>query len=182
VWWIRQSILQAIAEKSRMVRLPLNQVGALNKIKKSSSLLEQQLERTPSDEELAEFMDLSFDKVKETMHIGYKPVSMDAPLIQDEDLNLIDVYVEEDAKSTDDSMMKESLTTEVSMLLSGLNERERSILYQFFGIGMAHGMTLEEIAISQNLTRERVRQIKERALKRIRESEQCKKLAAYLNE
>ena len=182
VWWIRQSILQAIAEKSRMVRLPLNQVGALNKLKKSSSLLEQQLERTPSDEELAEFMDLSFDKVKETMHIGYKPVSMDAPLIQDEDLNLIDVYVEEDAKSTDDSMMKESLSTEIAMLLSELNEKERSIIYQFFGIGMAHGMTLEEIAVSQNLTRERVRQIKERALKRIRASENCKKLAMYLNE
>ena len=181
VWWIRQSILQAIAEKSRMVRLPLNQVGALNKIKKSSSLLEQQLERTPSDEELADFMDLSFDKVKEAMHIGYKPISMDAPLIQDEDLNLIDVYVEEDAKTTDDSMMKESLSTEIAMLLSELNEKERSIIYQYFGIGMAHGMTLEEIAIAQNITRERVRQIKERALKRIRESEHCKKLAAYLN-
>ncbi len=182
VWWIRQSILQAIAEKSRMVRLPLNQVGALNKIKKSSSLLEQQLERTPSDEELAEYMDLNFEKVKETMHIGYKPVSMDAPLIQDEDLNMIDVYIEEDAKTTDDSMMQESLSTEISLLLSELNERERSILYQFFGIGMAHGMTLEEIAVSQNLTRERVRQIKERALKRIRASENCKKLAAYLYE
>lgn len=182
VWWIRQSILQAIAEKSRMVRLPLNQVGALNKIKKSSSLLEQQLERTPSDEELAEFMNVNFDKVKETMHIGYKPISMDAPLIQDEDLNLIDVYIDEDAKTTDDSMMKESLSTEIDLLLSELNEKERSIIYQFFGIGMAHGMTLEEIAISQNLTRERVRQIKERALKRIRTSEHCKKLAMYLNE
>ncbi len=182
VWWIRQSILQAIAEKSRMVRLPLNQVGALNKIKKSSSLLEQQLERTPSDEELAEFMDLNFDKVKETMHIGYKPISMDAPLIQDEDLNLIDVYIDEEAKTTDDSMMKESLSTEIDLLLSELNEKERSIIYQFFGIGMAHGMTLEEIAVSQNLTRERVRQIKERALKRIRNSENCKKLAMYLNQ
>ncbi|MBO7277769.1 MAG: RNA polymerase sigma factor RpoD/SigA [Bacteroidales bacterium] len=181
VWWIRQSILQAIAEKSRMVRLPLNQVGALNKIKKSASLLEQQLERTPSDDELAEFMDLNFEKVKETMHIGYKPISMDAPLIQDEDLNMIDVYVEEDAKSTDDAMMQESLSTEIEGLLSELNERERSIIYQFFGIGMAHGMTLEEIAIAQNLTRERVRQIKERALKRIRNSENCKKLATYLN-
>lgn len=181
VWWIRQSILQAIAEKSRMVRLPLNQVGALNKIKKSASLLEQQLERTPSDDELAEFMDLNFEKVKETMHIGYKPISMDAPLIQDEDLNMIDVYVEEDAKSTDDAMMQESLSTEIAGLLSELNERERSIIYQFFGIGMAHGMTLEEIAIAQNLTRERVRQIKERALKRIRNSENCKKLATYLN-
>ncbi len=181
VWWIRQSILQAIAEKSRMVRLPLNQVGALNKIKKSASLLEQQLERTPSDDELAEFMDLNFEKVKETMHIGYKPISMDAPLLQDEDLNMIDVYVEEDAKSTDDAMMQESLSTEIEGLLSELNERERSIIYQFFGIGMAHGMTLEEIAIAQNLTRERVRQIKERALKRIRNSENCKKLATYLN-
>ncbi len=182
VWWIRQSILQAIAEKSRMVRLPLNQVGALNKIKKSASLLEQQLERAPSDEELADFMDLNFNKVKETMHIGSKPISMDAPLIQDEDLNMIDVYVEEDAKSTDDAMMQESLSTEISYLLSELNDRERSIIYQFFGIGMAHGMTLEEIAVSQNLTRERVRQIKERALKRIRNSENCKKLAMYLNE
>lgn len=182
VWWIRQSILQAIAEKSRMVRLPLNQVGALNKIKKSSSLLEQQLERTPSEEELANFMDLSFDKVKEAMHIGYKPVSMDAPLIQDEDLNMIDVYVEEDAKPTDDAMMQESVSAEIDLLLSELNERERSIIYQFFGIGLPHGMTLEEIAVSQNLTRERVRQIKERALKRIRNSENCQKLAMHFND
>ena len=182
VWWIRQSILQALAEKSRIVRLPLNQVGAINKLKKVSSRLEQQLERTPSDEELAEEMDLSFDKVKETTHIGAKAVSMDAPLIQDEDLNLIDVYVEEDAKTTDDLVLKESLSNDISESLSLLTERERSIIYQFFGIGLSHGMTLEEIAVAQNLTRERVRQIKERALRRLRSSEQCKKLAVYLNE
>ena len=168
--------------KSRIVRLPLNQVGAINKLKKVSSRLEQQLERTPSDEELAEEMDLSFDKVKETTHIGAKAVSMDAPLIQDEDLNLIDVYVEEDAKTTDDLVLKESLSNDISESLSLLTERERSIIYQFFGIGLSHGMTLEEIAVAQNLTRERVRQIKERALRRLRSSEQCKKLAVYLNE
>ena len=135
VWWIRQSILQALAEKSRIVRLPLNQVGAINKLKKVSSRLEQQLERAPSDEELAEEMDLSFDKIKETSHIGAKAVSMDAPLIQDEDLNLIDVYVEEDARTTDDLVLKESLSNDISESLSLLTERERSIIYQFFGIG-----------------------------------------------
>ena len=128
VWWIRQSILQALAEKSRIVRLPLNQVGAINKVKKVSSKLEQQLERPPSDEELAEEMDLSTEKVKETTHIGAKAVSMDAPLIQDEDLNLIDVYVEEDAKTTDDLVLQESLSNDISDSLSLLSERERSIL------------------------------------------------------
>lgn len=107
---------------------------------------------------------------------------MDAPLIQDEDLNLIDVYVEEDAKTTDDLVLQESLSNDISDSLSLLSERERSILYQFFGIGLSHGMTLEEIAAAQNLTRERVRQIKERALRRLRSSEQCKRLAVYLNE
>lgn len=182
VWWIRQSILQALAEKSRIVRLPLNQVGAINKIKKVSSELEQKLQRAPSAEEIAEVMDVSFDKVKETSHIGAKAVSMDAPLIQDEDLNLIDVYIAEDAKTTDDLVLKESLSNDISDSLSLLTERERAIIYQFFGIGQSHGMTLEEIAAAQNLTRERVRQIKERALRRLRSSEQCKKLAVYLNE
>lgn len=182
VWWIRQSILQALAEKSRIVRLPLNQVGAINKMKKVSSELEQKLQRAPSAEEIAEVMDVSFDKVKETSHIGAKAVSMDAPLVQDEDLNLIDIYIADDAKTTDDLVLKESLSNDISDSLSLLTDRERDIIYQFFGIGQSHGMTLEEIAAAQNLTRERVRQIKERALRRLRSSEQCKKLAVYLNE
>ncbi|HIW87556.1 MAG TPA: RNA polymerase sigma factor RpoD/SigA [Candidatus Onthomorpha intestinigallinarum] len=180
VWWIRQSILQALAEKSRIVRLPLNQVGAINKIKKAASHLEQQYERTPSIEELADEMDISSDKIKEVSHIGMKPVSMDAPLVQDEDMNLIDIYVDEEARKTDDIVMQESLSRDIASSLSILTERERSIINQFFGIGLSHGMTLEEIAIDQNLTRERVRQIKERALKRLRQSKECQKLSMYL--
>lgn len=180
VWWIRQSILQALAEKSRIVRLPLNQVGAINKIKKAASHLEQQYERTPSIEELADEMDISSDKIKEVSHIGMKPVSMDAPLVQDEDMNLIDIYVDEEARKTDDIVMQESLARDIASSLSILTERERVIINQFFGIGLSHGMTLEEIAIDQNLTRERVRQIKERALKRLRQSKECQKLSMYL--
>ncbi|MCH3924391.1 MAG: RNA polymerase sigma factor RpoD/SigA [Bacteroidales bacterium] len=180
VWWIRQSILQAIADQSRIVRLPLHQVGLINKLKKETSRLEQVYERTPSEGEVADALDMPEDKIKETMIASSKAVSVDAPLIQDEDLNLIDVIVPEDAENTDDLVMKESLSRDIAQTLSTLNIQERNIIYQFFGIGFSHGLTLEEIAVNENITKERVRQIKDRALKRLRNSKETKKLTKYL--
>jgi RNA polymerase primary sigma factor len=180
VWWIRQSILQAIAENSRIVRLPANQLGALNKLKKEMSKLEQELERPPSEEELAERVDLPEDKIKSILGISGRHISIDAPLVADEDTNFVDVLPNEDTPPTDDALMKESLSLEIERSLATLTEYEREVIKMYFGIGMPHPLSLDEIAMKFNLTRERVRQIKEKGLKRLKNSSKSKHLMAYL--
>jgi len=180
VWWIRQSILQALAEQSRIVRLPLNQVGALNKIKRESSLLEQKLERNPTIDELSEIIGTSREKLCDLISISYKAISMDAPITEDEDVNMIDIFVDESADATDKNIMQESLCDEIYRSLSILSQREREIIALFFGIGQPHGYTLDEVAIRFDLTKERVRQIKDRALKRLKHSAKTSQLQSYL--
>ncbi len=180
VWWIRQSILQALAEQSRIVRLPLNQVGSLNKISKAYSKLEQQYEREPSSDELSIVLELAPDKIADTMRISGKHVSMDAPFIQGEDNSLLDVIENTDSPRADTLLMGESLQKEIDRSLSTLTEREREVIRLFFGIGMNHGLTLEEIGAKFDLTRERVRQIKEKAIRRLRHKSRSRLLKAYL--
>ncbi len=180
VWWIRQSILQALAEQSRIVRLPLNQVGTLSKMNKVSSRLEQRFERPPSADEIAKEMEISEHKVEETMRISTRTISMDAPLDQDDDLRFLDVFVAEDVPGTDEDLIRESLAREVQRSLSTLAEKEREVINLFYGIGVPHNYTLEEIGDMFDLTRERVRQIKEKALRRLKHSSRSKLLKAYL--
>ena len=180
VWWIRQSILQALAEQSRIVRLPLNQVGSLNKINKAYSKLEQEFEREPSAEELATILDLPEDKIADTMKVSGRHVSMDAPFQQGEEGSLVDVLVNHDSPRADGQLMNESLSKEIDRALSTLTERERDVIKLFFGIGIPHGLTLEEIGAKFDLTRERVRQIKEKAVRRLRHSSRSKLLQQYL--
>ncbi|MBK8848475.1 MAG: RNA polymerase sigma factor RpoD/SigA [Bacteroidetes bacterium] len=180
VWWIRQSILQALAEQSRIVRLPLNQVGSLNKISKAYSRLEQEFEREPSADELAKVLELPIEKIADTMKVSGKHVSMDAPFVQGEDNSLIDVLENVDSPRADNFLMNESLQKEIDRSLSTLTEREREVIKLFFGIGMNHGLTLEEIGAKFDLTRERVRQIKEKAIRRLRHKSRSKLLKAYL--
>ncbi|XOV68196.1 MAG: RNA polymerase sigma factor RpoD/SigA [Fluviicola sp.] len=181
VWWIRQSILQALAEQARIVRLPLNQVGSLNKINKAFSRLEQEFERPPSAEELAEALEVPEDKIKESLNVSGRHVSMDAPLSTSEDGGtLMDVMANNDSPKADHSLMTESLQKEIERSLSTLTDKEREIIRLFFGIGMNHGLTLEEIGAKFNLTRERVRQIKEKAIRRLRHTSRNKLLKAYL--
>ncbi|GIV29426.1 MAG: RNA polymerase sigma factor RpoD [Bacteroidia bacterium] len=181
VWWIRQSILQALAEQSRIVRLPLNQVGSLNKISKAYSKLEQEHEREPSTEELAEATDIPVEKVADTLRVSGKHISIDAPLIAGEESTLVEVIPNSDSPSADAALMKESLEREVDRALSTLTERERDVIKLFYGIGVAHPLTLEEIGDKFNLTRERVRQIKEKAIRRLRHSSRSKLLLPYLD-
>ena len=180
VWWIRQSILQAIAENSRIVRLPANQLGALNKLKKEMSKLEQELERPPSEEELAERVDLPEEKIKSILSISGRHISIDAPLVADEDTNFVDVLPNEDTPPTDDALMKESLSLEIERSLATRTESEREVIKMYFGIGIPHQLSLDEIAMKFNLTRERVRQIKEKGLKRLKNSSKSKHLMSYL--
>jgi len=180
VWWIRQSILQALAEQSRIVRLPLNQVGSLNKINKAYSKLEQIFEREPSAEELADVLDLPIDKVSDTMKVSGRHVSMDAPFANGEESSLLDVLINHDSPKADIGLMNESLSKEIDRALSTLTERERDVVKLFFGIGLNHGLTLEEIGDKFDLTRERVRQIKEKAIRRLRHSSRSKLLQQYL--
>jgi RNA polymerase primary sigma factor len=181
VWWIRQSILQALAEQARIVRLPLNQVGSLNKINKAFSRLEQEFERQPSAEELAEALEVPEDKIKESLSVSGRHVSMDAPLSSAEDGGtLMDVMANPDSPKADHALMAESLQKEIERSLSTLTDKEREIIRLFFGIGMNHGLTLEEIGAKFNLTRERVRQIKEKAIRRLRHTSRNKLLKAYL--
>ncbi|MBO7226599.1 MAG: RNA polymerase sigma factor RpoD/SigA [Bacteroidales bacterium] len=180
VWWIRQSILQAIAENSRIVRLPSNQLGALNKLKKEISRLEQELERPPSEEELAELLDIPQDKIKTILGISGRHISIDAPLAADEDVNFVDILPNEDTPSTDDALMQESLSLEIERCLSALTDVERNVIKMYYGIGIPHALSLDEIAMKFNLTRERVRQIKEKGLKRLKTSSKSKGLKAYL--
>ena len=180
VWWIRQSILQALAEQARIVRLPLNQVGSLNKINKAFSKLEQEFERTPSAEELAEVLDIAEDKVADTMRVSGRHISMDAPFVQGEENTLLDVLVNTDSPRADVSLINESLQKEIERSLATLTERERDVIKLFYGIGYNHEYTLEEIGDKFDLTRERVRQIKEKAIKRLKHSSRSKLLKAYL--
>ncbi|MEC9158979.1 MAG: sigma-70 family RNA polymerase sigma factor [Bacteroidota bacterium] len=180
VWWIRQSILQALAEQSRIVRLPLNQVGSLNKINKAFSKLEQEFERPPSSDELATALDLPEEKVKDTMKVSGRHVSVDAPFAEGEDNSLLDVMVNNDSPKADIELMRESLQREIERSLSTLTDREKDVVMLFFGIGMQHGLTLEEIGAKFDLTRERVRQIKEKAIRRLRHNSRSKLLKAYL--
>lgn len=179
VWWIRQSILQALAEQSRIVRLPLNQVGSLNKINKAFSRFEQENERRPSPEELADTLDLPAEKVADTLRVSGRHISVDAPFVEGEDNSLLDVLVNDDSPIADRTLINESLSTEVERALSTLTERERDIIKLFFGINTQE-MTLEEIGEKFGLTRERVRQIKEKAIRRLRHSSRSKLLKTYL--
>ncbi len=182
VWWIRQSILQALAEQSRIVRLPLNQVGSLNKIRKVSTKLEQKFERRPSAGEIAKEMDVSEHKIDSAMKISTRAVSMDAPIIPDEDTKLIDLMTPADSHGTDEELMQESLRREIERSLSTLSEKERDVINMYYGIGMNHGLTLEEIGAKFDLTRERVRQIKEKAIRRLRHTSRSRLLKAYLGQ
>lgn len=180
VWWIRQSILQALAEQSRIVRLPLNQVGSLNKISKEFSKFEQENERRPSAEELADRLDIPVDKISDTLKVSGRSISVDAPFVDGEDNSLLDVLPNDDSPMADSSLNQESLSKEVDRALQQLYDREREILKMFFGIGCQE-MTLEEIGAKFDLTRERVRQIKEKAIRRLK-GQKSKLLKSYLGE
>lgn len=179
VWWIRQSILQALAEQSRIVRLPLNQVGSLNKINKAFSKFEQEFERKPSPEELADALEIPKEKVVDTMRVSGHHVSVDAPFVDGEENSLLDVLINSDSPIADKSLLNESLSREIDRALATLTERERDIIKLFFGISMTE-MTLEEIGERFGLTRERVRQIKEKAIRRLRHTSRSKLLKSYL--
>lgn len=180
VWWIRQSILQALAEQSRIVRLPLNRVGALNKIGKKFSELEQEFEREPSATELAEELDMTLFEVADTLKISGRHLSMDAPFSQGEDNRLLDVIQNDQQPLPDSGLMHESLKIEVRRALATLSEREAEVIRLYYGLDREHSLTLEEIGEKFNLTRERVRQIKEKAIRRLRHASRSKTLRSYL--
>jgi len=180
VWWIRQSILQALAEQSRIVRLPLNRVGALNKIGRAYSNLEQEFEREPNAHELAQELDMDISEVSDTLKISGRHVSMDAPFTQGEENRLLDILENDDQPSPDFTLMSESLKNEIERALSTLSEREAEVIKLYFGLNKEHSLTLEEIGEKFNLTRERVRQIKEKAIRRLRHASRSKNLRAYL--
>lgn len=180
VWWIRQSIMQALAEQSRIVRLPLNRVGALNKIGKAYSNLEQEYEREPSPEELAEELEMDVGDVSEAMTLSAKHLSMDAPFASNEENRLLDVLENEELPAPDTTLMSESLKEEVERALAKLSEREAEVIRLYFGLDSDEPLTLEEIGDKFNLTRERVRQIKEKAIRRLRNTTRSKELRKYL--
>ena len=180
VWWIRQSILQALAEQSRIVRLPLNKIGSINKINKTFARLEQENERPPSAEEIAKELDMTVSDVKESMKNSGRHVSMDAPLIEGEDSNLYDVLNSGESPNPDKNLLHESLKVEILRALETLTPREADVVKLYFGLGDAHPMTLEEIGETFDLTRERVRQIKEKAIRRLKHTSRSKILRTYL--
>jgi RNA polymerase primary sigma factor len=180
VWWIRQSILQALAEQSRIVRLPLNRVGTLNRIGKEYGRLEQEFEREPSPEELANALEMDVEELSDVMLMNGKPMSMDAPFNQNDENSLHDVLVNDDLPSPDEELMTESLKAEIKNALDVLNEREKEVLKLYFGIDTDQALTLEEIGEKFNLTRERVRQIKEKAIRKLRHNSRSKNLKSYL--
>ena len=181
VWWIRQSILQAIAEQRRIVRLPLNQVGSVNRVNRELNKFEQENERRPSVDEMAERIDLPEDKIADAMKINGHHVSMDAPFAEGEDNSLLDIMSNDDTPMADKGLVVESLREEIKRALQCLNDRERKVLTAYFGIGI-HEMTLDEIGTKYNLSRERVRQIKEKAIRRLRHNTKSKLLKSYLGE
>ena len=180
VWWIRQSILQALAEQSRIVRLPLNRVGTLNKIGKAYSSLEQEYEREPNSSELAKELKMDADEVADALKISGRHISMDAPLTQSDENRLLDVIENEEHPAPDHLLMSESLKTEIDRILSTLSDREAEVIKFYFGLNKKHSLTLEEIGERFNLTRERVRQIKEKAIRRLRHASRSKNLKSYL--
>ena len=180
VWWIRQSILQALAEQSRIVRLPLNKIGSINKINKTYAFLEQSHERPPSAEEIANELDMTINDVKESMKNSGRHVSMDAPLVEGEDSNLYDVLRSGESPNPDKELLHESLRTEIERALETLTPREADVIKLYFGLGNHHPMTLEEIGETFDLTRERVRQIKEKAIRRLKHTSRSKILKTYL--
>ena len=179
-WWIRQSILQALAEQSRIVRLPLNKIGSINKINKTYAFLEQAHERAPSAEEIAKELDMTINDVKESLKNSGRHVSMDAPLVEGEDSNLYDVLNSGESPNPDKTLLHESLRTEIERALETLTPREADVVRLYFGLGNQHAMTLEEIGETFDLTRERVRQIKEKAIRRLKHTSRSKILKTYL--
>jgi RNA polymerase primary sigma factor len=181
VWWIRQSILQSLAEQSRIVRLPLNKVGLTNRINKAFSALEQEFEREPTPEELAEVLDMETEEVAATLGVGGRHISMDQPLSEGEDNTLVDVMENQNAIATDGELVhNESLKTEITRSLKTLTDRQQDVICFFFGIGVDHPMSLEDIGEKFNLTRERVRQIKDKAITKLRSNNRCRQLRGFL--
>ena len=180
VWWIRQAILQALAEQARIVRLPVNKIGSINRINRAFSKLEQEYEREPSSQEIADLLEMIPEDVKESLKTNGRTISMDAPLSSEEDNTMYDVLQSNDTPSPDKNLINESLAYEIERALSTLSQREAKVLKLYFGLGMKHPYTLEEIGEELCLTRERVRQIKEKALKRIQFTTRCKILKSYL--
>lgn len=180
VWWIRQSILQALAEQSRIVRLPLNRVGTLNRIGRAFSHLEQEFERDPSSEELARELEMDVEDIADILKVTGKPMSMDAPINQSDENSLHDILINDELPSPDDELMTESLKEEIKRALNVLNEREKEVLKLYFGIDTDQPLTLEEIGEKFNLTRERVRQIKEKAIRKLRHNSKSKNLKSFL--
>lgn len=180
VWWIRQAILQSLAEQARIVRLPVNKIGSINRINKAFSRLEQEFEREPSSQEIADMLEMIPEDVKESIKTNGRTISMDAPISSEEENTMYDVMQNPDTPSPDKNLIKESLAYEIERALSSLSPRESTVLKLYFGLGMKHPFTLEEIGEKLNLTRERVRQIKEKAIKRIQFTTRCKILKSYL--
>jgi RNA polymerase primary sigma factor len=180
VWWIRQAILQSLAEQARIVRLPVNKIGSINKINKTFAKLEQEFEREPSSLEIAEILDMIPEDVKEALKTNGRTVSMDAPISSDEDNNMYDILQSSEAPSPDKNLINESLAFEIERALNTLSPRESKVLKLYFGLGMKHPFTLEEIGEELDLTRERVRQIKEKAIRRIQFTTRCRILKTYL--
>ncbi len=180
VWWIRQSILQALAEQSRIVRLPLNKIGSINKINKTYASLEQRYEREPSADEIASVLEISANDVRESQRNSGRHISMDAPLVDGEDSNLYDVIMSGESPNPDDSLINDSLRTEIERSLTTLTDREADVIRLYFGLGSKHAMTLEEIGEKFDLTRERVRQIKEKGIRRLKHTSRSKILKTYL--
>jgi RNA polymerase primary sigma factor len=180
VWWIRQSILQSLAEQTRIVRLPVNKIGSINRVNKAFARLEQEFEREPSSQEIAELLEMIPEDVKESLKTNHRTISMDAPISNEDENNMYDVMQNTDAASPDKNLIKESLAWEIERALNTLSKREAKVLKLYFGLGMKHPYTLEEIGEELNLTRERVRQIKERAIRRIQYTTRCKILKTYL--
>ncbi len=182
VWWIRQSILQAVAEQARIIRLPMNQVGALAKVKKAISLLEQKLQRRPTVKEIADAVGMEEDKVEQLMSLGSRHVSTDAPLDDSDDANFLDVFVQNDEVQTDTAVERESASRAIRHSLDLLSEKERSILCMYFGLGTQREYSLEEIAMKLDISRERTRQIRDRALKRLRSEPDSPLYQMYMNQ
>jgi len=180
VWWIRQSILQALAEQSRIVRLPLNKIGSINKINKAYAHLEQELEREPKAKEIADYLEITVNEVKESMKNNGRHVSMDAPLLSDEETNMYDVMKNDEGTTPETELLYDSLRKEIERAVSTLTPREADVVKLYFGLGDSHPMTLEEIGEKFDLTRERVRQIKEKAIRRLKHASRSKILKSYL--
>ena len=182
VWWIRQSILQAVAEQSRIIRLPLNQVGAMSKMKKTAAILEQEFQRKPSAQEIANEMDLSESKVQSLMGMNLRQSSTDAPLDDDDEGNFLDVYVEQDSKATDEAVENESNQNAIQRSLGQLTEKERHVINMYYGIGTPREYSLDEIAMDMGISRERTRQIRDRALRRLKSDSSSALYQMYLNQ